>query len=543
MERRRFLEATGLALAAAAWPRAAGAARPRRRPNVVLVVTDDQHLDSFGFLRHKALTPHIDRLAAEGAYLSRAYASSSVCTPSRFSCLTGRYASRCQSQGFRNSTSREGQTCVQWNTGLEAERRTLPRALKQAGYATGVVGKWHNGNPPGWRDVLAAIPRDGDPADPTLARHLRDGQDRLHAWLRTLGWDYAASVNVGNFGSHPCRALRFHNQEWVTQGALAFIDAHRDEPFFLYMAPSLLHGPSPLESLKADPRITHAGLLDEPPKVQPSRQSVLARARKAGVPDHLAPATWLDDGIGAVLARIRELGLDEDTLVLFFNDHGVEGAKGSCYEGGVRSPAIVRWKGTVAPGRSDALVQNIDFAPTILDACGVEPPADMRLDGLSLLPLLTGQRKTLRDSLYLEIGHTRAVCTERWKYIAFRIPPSREMSKEQRVRVSKQYAERKKAREDRGFVMTPDAPLSHLGFPGGQSTERGNAIRKHRKTYFDRDQLYDLARDPNERENLATDPAHAQTLARLKALLARHLATVPGTFAELKPAPPDAARP
>ncbi|NQT85585.1 sulfatase-like hydrolase/transferase [bacterium] len=529
LSRRQFVQFTG-ASALAAW--AHGAPAKGRRPNVLFIVTDDQALNAFGFIRKKALTPHIDRLAAEGVYLSRAYASSSVCTPSRFTCLTGRFASRCANPGFQRSASKEGQTLVQWNTSLESERWTLPRVLKQAGYRTGIVGKWHNGAPPGWGALLGAIPRDGDPADAAVAKALRDMQTTLHEWVKTLGFDYAASMNQGNFGAHPCRALRVHNQDWITKGALDFIDANRENPFFLYMATSLLHGPKPVDSLKADPRKTHGGLLDAPLTVQPSRESVLKRAKAAGVPEALAGATWLDDGIGAVLTRID--ALDRDTLVIYFNDHGVESAKGSCYEGGVRSPAIVRWTGTIPPARSDALVGNIDFAPTILAACGVMAPEAMHVDGVDLLPILKGEKKSLRDSVYLEIGHTRAVCTERWKYIAFRIPPSRRMTKEQRIRASERYAEYKKQREDRAFEMTPGAPLSHMGFPGGQNTERGNALRKHRKTYYDADQLYDLTKDPDEQTNLAADPAHKATLERMQALLRERLKAVPGTFAEFK---------
>jgi arylsulfatase A-like enzyme len=424
---------------------------------------------------------------------------------------------------------------VQWNTDLGAQPTNLPKSLQAAGYATGMVGKWHNGAPPGWaKDVRNKIPPDGDPAEPAVARVLRDGQERLGEWLTGHGFDYAASANLGNFGAHPCRALRHHNQEWITQGALDFIDRNRERPFYLYMATTLLHGPNPLASLEADPRITHGGLLDEPIDVQPSRQSVLARARAAGVPERLAPATWLDDGIGAVLGKLDELGLAEDTIVFYFNDHGVEGGKGSCYEGGVRTPTFVRWKGVIEPGRSDALIQNIDFAPTILDVCGTDPPAQMELDGVSLMPLLAGDRAELHDSLFFEIGHTRAVCTSKWKYLAFRIPPSKQMTPEEKLRVSRRYAANKMAREDKQFEIMADAPLSHMGFPGGQGTERGNAVKTYARHYYDADQLYDLENDPGERSNLASDPAHRATLHEMKALLTRHLAGVPGTFAEFK---------
>ncbi|MBT3374094.1 MAG: sulfatase-like hydrolase/transferase [Lentisphaerae bacterium] len=534
--RRAFLahslaSAAGL-LVGPALLRAAG--EESRRPNVLFIITDDQKLDAFGFIRKKALTPNIDRLAAEGVYFSRGYVSSSVCTPSRYTCLTGQYASRAQSENFRRATTVEGQTSVQWNVDLLPNQLTLPKMLQQAGYVTGIAGKWHNGGGRSWRRPNKEVKRNADPADPETAAILQEGQEALHEHVKSCGFNYAAGVNLGNFGAHVCRELRVHNQDWITKGALDFIEQNRTRPFFLYMATSLMHGPSPLKSLNADPRLTHAGVLKEPLRVQPSRQSVSDRAKAAGISEKLAPATWLDDGIGAVLKRLDELGLTEDTLVVFLNDHGVEQGKGSCYEGGVRTPIIIRWPGRIRPGTSKALIQNIDFAPTILDACGVTPPAGMDLDGKTLMPLLTRKAEMLRDSLYFEIGYTRAVCTDRWKYLAFRIPPSKELTLEQRKEALARYAAQKKRREDKTIKNRPEEPLSHMGYPGGQNTERGNAIKRYAGVYYDRDQLFDLETDPGETKNLAADPAHAEQLAAMKALLTQHLQRVPGTFAELK---------
>ena len=540
MRRRDFLKQLGAGAAAMGLGKAfafAKAGGKKRPPNVVFIITDDQPLEAFGFLskaRPKPLTPHIDKLAAQGLYFSRCYVSTSVCTPSRFTCLTGMYASRSQSTNFRNSITAEGQTNVQWNADLRPGDLTVAKVLKENGYATGIVGKWHNGAPEGRARFWANIQPDSDPARPETAKALAEVQEKLHAHARAHGFDYAASMNLANFGAHPCRKLRYHNPEWITKGAIDFIEQNKDRPFYLYMATTLLHGPSPLASLKADPRITHCGLLEKPPTVQPSRQSVLQRAKAAGVPEQLAPATWLDDSIGAVMNKLDELGLADNTLVIYFDDHGVEQAKGSNYEGGVRTPCFIRWPGVAKPGRSDALVQNVDFAPTILAACGVEPPKDMTLDGQDLTGLLTGRTKTLRDSVYCEIGYTRAVCTDRWKYIAFRIPPSKQMTKAQRIAAVEKYAANKAQREDEEFHADPDAPLSHMGFPQGQATEQANALKKHAKTYFDADQLYDLENDPNEQRNLASDPAHKAKLVEMQALLKKHLAGVPGTFAEFK---------
>ena len=121
----------------------------------------------------------------------------------------------------------------------------------------------------------------------------------------------------------------------------------------------------------------------------------------------------------------------------------MERGKGSCYEGGVHTPMFVRWTGRIKPGKTAALVQGIDIAPTILSACGVGPPKDMLMDGTSLMPLLRGAADAVHDSLYFEIGYTRAVCTQKWKYLVFRIPPSRQLTLEQRKRMLARYAANK----------------------------------------------------------------------------------------------------
>jgi len=501
---------------------------------VVLIVTDDQKLDHFGSIRKKALTPHMDRLRAEGIFFSRAYTSTSVCTPSRFSCLTGRYASRCSAPSFMKAYTKEGQTNVQWNTHLDHEKHTLPKAMQAAGYATGMVGKWHNGAPRAWGQIRRKVKPNDDLVDPRVVKILVETQEAIHAYIRDQGFDYAAAINLGNFGSYPLRKMRCHNQEWITKGALDFIDQNKGRPFFLYMATSLMHGPSPTTSLKFDPRITHGGLLDKPiTGVQPSREDVFKRTRAAGVPDELAGATWLDDGIGAVMKKIADLGVDEDTLFIFFDDQGMERGKGSCYEGGVHTPMFARWKGRIQSSTTSALVQGIDLAPTIFDACGVEPPKDMAMDGTNLMPLLRGETTAVHDSLYFEIGHTRAVCTQKWKYLAFRIPPSRQMTLEQGKEWVKKYAVNKLRREGKVVANKPEQPLSHLGYPGGQNTEHGPMTR-YKKVYYDPDQLFDLENDPGETRNLAAEPKYAGVLAQMMAELSKHLERVPGSFAELK---------
>lgn len=504
----------------------------RRKTNVIFIITDDQKLDSFGFLNNKALTPNIDYLANNGVYFSRAYVSTSVCTPSRYTCLTGRYASRAINPEFINSTSAEGQTKIGWNTHLSEQVINLPKVLQQNGYVTGAVGKWHLGGP-----KLKPIDINSDPRQPDIAKALKENQEKVCSHVRKQGFDYAASIHLTNLKDYPCRALGQHNVEWTVKAAFDFIEENKNRPFFLYFATTLLHGPNPLESLNSDPRITTAGLLDAPSEVQPSRQSVLERVKKAGIRENAAPATWLDDAIGALWKKLDELALLEDTLIFYFNDNGVEGGKGSLYEGGVKTPTFIYQKGLLKSRKCNALIQNTDFAPTIFDACGITPPKEMILDGKSLLPLLLGKKDKVHDSLFMEIGHTRAACTLKWKYIAFRIPHSERISKEERLKRQEKYRMKRQEKDsmEKSFEINENAPITHLGsVPGGNNTEQGNALKHYAKNYFDSDQLYDLENDPKEQKNLANDPQYQNQLLKMKAILKQYLNKVPGTFGEFK---------
>ena len=157
----------------------------------------------------------------------------------------------------------------------------------------------------------------------------------------------------------------------------------------------------------------------------------------------------------------------------------------------------------------------------------------MHTDGMDLMPALTGRTKKTRDSLFCEIGHTRAVVTKKWKYLAFRVPPSRQQSKAERLRAREEaYAENPAKRPK---TIDPEARVTHIHrFPGGDGTEHSSALKHYAENYFDADQLYDLENDPRERTNLADDPRYKSVLEKLKAELKVHLALAPGTFAEFK---------
>ncbi|MDF7825584.1 sulfatase-like hydrolase/transferase [Pontiellaceae bacterium B12227] len=546
MKRRSFIQT---AVVAGAVLPALG--RTKRRPNVVIFYTDDQKMESFGFIQGKAHTPNIDRLAKEGAYFSNSYATSSVCSPSRYSCLTGQYASRCSSAQFAKSTSKEGMTKVLWNMGIEEDEWTFAKVMQENGYKTGMIGKWHVGHS-GKYGHRKQVPNN-DPNDPETKAVLNYNQELVCKDISDKGFDYVGGAYAGNPNDDKQlvkTGCNTHAVEWQTKHALDFIDQNKDEPFVLYYASTLLHSPHPHESLYGDPRVTPLGILDEPiTGVMPPREDVIKRAEAAGVTDKkLQASTWLDDVVGTVQKKLDEHGLTEDTLIIYFNDNGTDDSgKGSCYQGGAHVPMMVYLPGVVKPGERKNLAANIDIAPTVFDMCGVKPPKDMHLDGASLMPLAKGEPvKKWRDALYLEIGLTRAVVSGDFKYLAFRVPqsyleqPFDERMAAHKKTVAKINQQHPWTIENKQWGIDPEARYLQMGMaPGGDFMERlqvlGWPAPPFVNNYYDPDQLYDLKRDPRETTNLATNPEYQAKLEQMQKKLKKLLDDVPGTFAELKP--------
>ncbi|MBN2450915.1 MAG: sulfatase-like hydrolase/transferase, partial [Lentisphaeria bacterium] len=524
--RRHFLQVTAAgATAGGVLPGVLGAVArgdAGSRPNIVLIYTDDQDLDEIGCYGGRMPTPHMDGLARDGVLFRRYYTCSAVCSPSRYNALGGRCASRSlKQQGTKFLPG--GPVNIGWEAGVINEPHTIGSVLKAAGYTTGMVGKWHQGQ----LEPMHGFPAAADPTDPKVRAQLEGNYDILVRSVRSCGFDYADALYANNVdgGSREKpfwipRALGFHNMEWVTACALTFLDqaAAADsaprKPFFLYLAPTLVHGPSAVASLKADARITSRGYVDIP-TVMPSRASVLERAGAAmgkgprgRVNDKAAGSIWMDDGVGAVLARLDALGLRENTLVLLASDNG-NVAKFTCYDGGARLPFVARWPGAIPAGSvCDKLVSNLDFAPTAFELAGADVPAAMVLDGQSILGALRGDPGYRRESVFLEITTERAVVTDDgFKYIAVRYLPDAQKA------------------VDRGERH------NHWCQPMDKSTHSFNAENRY-PAYFDQDQLYNLNTDPEEQKNLAGNPAFADRLTRLKALLRTYSATLPHTFGE-----------
>jgi len=472
-----------------------GAEERPDRPNVVFIITDDQSWDSLGFLEGQVHTPRIDAMASEGLYLTNFNVTSTVCSPSRYSFLTGRYAGRCRGPRFVEEHPPGDQTQVENIGELEPGGWNLAKILQSAGYTTGFVGKSHvirhdwlhgEGDSP-----METFPPDADPRDPEVSGRLRRNHQRWCREIRKYGFDYADGVYAANLKELWCEALNVHNLDWTVDKAMEFLEwsTEREEPFFLYFSTTLHHGPAPWVnrySLEADPRMTGEGFVEEGFDVLPSRADVLRRNREAGFPDRKAFALWLDDGVGAILDRIAALGIDEETLVIFVPDHGSwRHGKATLHDFGMRVPMLLRWPGTIAPGTTcDEIVANIDLLPTLAEICGATIPREHHVDGVSFRSVLEGEQRPLREFLFGELGHSRCIKTKEWKYIAVRYPRE----------VEKRIGEGKRFNGYQG---------EKLKFPYlTRNGHLGHYAARSNPHYFERDQLYDLRTDPEENENV-----------------------------------------
>ncbi len=515
------------------------------KPNIILIVTDDQKRASFNFLKDGQdengkginLTPTMDKMVSEGILFSNMYASSSVCTPSRFSCLTGTYASRAKNKGFTDTTKQYGQAHIVWNTFILASTPNVGRILQQNGYRTGFVGKDHVMDAPS----PVKIPKNADPRDPAVKKVLLESQALSVEMVKEKGFDFAASIYPGNVEGHQTlpKTLWQHNQDWITQGAVNFLDeckAH-DKPFFLYMATTIEHGPRQTTSYNDDPLATPAGFLDKPLTVQAFRASISARLEAAGLAEDKGNPLWLDDSLSALLKKLEENGELENTIIFFFNDHGVEAGKGSCFEGGVHTQSFVWGKGVKGERVYGGMVENIDFAPTFFELAGVPKEQYAYVDGKSMVTVLEGSEVSMNDSIYCEMGCSRAVIKEGFKYMAVRSPDFlRNMPFADRKEILDARIERQAYNERKPWpVKDPNTPFGHVGrLPGGMFDERA-AMAKY-PHYFDADQLYDLNNDPNEQVNLADNPEYREKLETLKKEMVRYFneKDIPGPYGEFK---------
>lgn len=363
-----------------------GTASQASLPNVVFILADDLGYGDVGCFGQKLIkTPSIDRLAAEGMRFTQAYAGSTVCAPSRCTLMTGKHTGHCVIRGNREIPP-EGQTP------MPAETFTVAHLMKKAGYTTGIIGKWGLGKP------------DSDSTPDKMGFDYFFGyncQLKAHEYYPEYLWRNNEKVMLnGSSYSH----------DLMAEEALNFVKRNRDQRFFLFLAFT----------------IPHAKL--QVPDVAPYENEPWdANAKKVA-----AMITRMDRDIGRLMALLKEIGLDEQTLVFFASDNGaaykdkifnhsgpLRGFKRDMYEGGLRSPSVARWPGKIKPGLVSQQVWAFwDFLPTMAELTHQQTLAG--LDGISILPALLEGRTVEHPPLYFEFherGFTQAARIGAWKAV------------------------------------------------------------------------------------------------------------------------------
>lgn len=356
-----------------------------KKPNIIIILADDLGYADVGFNGCKDIpTPNIDRIAANGVKFTNGYVCFSVCGPSRAGLLTGRYPQRFGYE--RNPQYRPHDP----NMGLPKEEKTLAEALKQVGYTSGIIGKWHQG---------------ADISNHPLNRgfdeffgHLGGGHRYFPEDL-TIKDSYAVDNDEGMSyktwimrNHEPIQTKKYLTDEFSDE-AVRFVEKNQKEPFFLYLAYNAPHSP-----LQATPEY-----LDRFPNIEDKKRKTYA-----------AMVSAVDDGVGKLLDKLESLQLDKNTLVYFLSDNGgpekdngsdngvLREGKSSIYEGGYRVPFAMQWKGTVKPGVYDNPISALDIFATITALSKSPIKKDRPLDGVNMIPFITGKNKSLpHEMIYL----------------------------------------------------------------------------------------------------------------------------------------------
>jgi arylsulfatase A len=368
-----------------------------RKPNVVLIVTDDVGYADIGCYGARDIrTPNIDRLAGQGVKLTDFYAAPQ-CTPTRAALISGRYPQRVKLERALGST---GDSLKQ---GLPTTGRTLPRLLKNNGYATALIGKWHLGYKPEFGPNAHGFD--------TFFGFLSGYVDY---YTHTRGGDGLPALYEN---SKPVERKGYMT-DLITARAVDFIGKHAAEPFFLEVAYSAAHWPfqPPDHYSKSPDNGKFQGPEYTPP---PSRQDYAAMLERG------------DEGIGQIMKTLDTLGLAQNTVVIFTNDNGGEWLsnnaplfhrKDTLWEGGIRVPTILRWPGRLPSGKTSAQVGiTMDLTAMILAATQTPVPADARLEGIDLLPILAERSRLHERTLFWRINtedrKQKAVRSGDWKLL------------------------------------------------------------------------------------------------------------------------------
>ena len=430
---------------AATAPTASAATAPTNKANFVIILCDDLGYGDLGCYGCTDIrTPRIDRLAEQGVRFTNFYSNGPECSPTRTALFTGRYQQRVGGLECAIGTGNVGRydDAIRLRSsndlGLPVEDSILARLLKKKGYATGCFGKWHLGYESKFSTVMHGFDRAFGP--------LGGGVDYFHH----TEWD-GTPVLAQN--GKPTRRDGYLT-DLITEEAVAFIQQHRQSPFFLYVPYTAPHTPYQGPDDRRDTPIL------QPEWNKGARQTYAKMVER------------LDDGVGAILKALKDNHLERNTLVIFASDNGptrigsagpFSGLKSSLYEGGIRVPGIIRWPGALPEGRvAEHTTITMDLTASILRIAGATPPADRPLDGIDVIRELQADRPPAKRTLF-------------WR----------------------------SRRGERTWRAVRDGSVKFL------SRVDGDAIEEH---------LFDLARDPGEKMNIANQqPEETRRLEQLLA--------------------------
>jgi arylsulfatase A len=434
MKRRDFLKAAGFGAVTLGLSfqkdslQTAVYAEGKKKPNIVYILADDLGYAEVGCYGQKKIrTPNIDKLAAEGMRFTQHYSGNPVCAPSRCALMTGLHTGHTQVRGNKQVGGTEG-----WKLGstiggqwpIKADTVTVAKILKKAGYTTGAFGKWGLG-------------RAGTTGDPN-----KQGFDHFYGYIcqRQAHTYYPNHLwrdgKVEWIEANKDGKEQVYSHDLIAAEALKFIKANKDRPFFLYVPFTIPHVAL---QVPQDSLAEYKGKWPDPPYTGDKGYFPHPNPRAC----YAAMVTRMDHDVGRIMSLLKDLDLDENTLVIFTSDNGptfnggsdsaffesakpFRGLKASVYEGGIRVPYIARWPGRIEAGSTNDHISAFwDFLPTCCELIGEEPPSD--IDGISMLPTLLGQNQKQKKHKYLywELNGQQAVRMGRWK--ALRLKPNRKI--------------------------------------------------------------------------------------------------------------------
>jgi arylsulfatase A-like enzyme len=365
---------------------------PDRDQNVIILFSDDAGYADFGFQGNgQFTTPHLDAIASSGVRFTNAYVTASVCSPSRAGLLTGRYQQRFGHE--YNLPGMEDPNVTEEMRGLPLSEVTVADLMKQAGYVTGIIGKWHLG-------------------EYTHFHPERRGFDEFFGMLGGSSRYLPGTARriTSNFKDVDNASLPYLTDAFGDE-AVAFIERHRQDPFFLYVSFNAPH--TPLEARR--------DYMDEARAVFETESRAL----------NAAMTRSLDENVGKIISALERYRLTDNTIVIFTNDNGgampynaslndpLRGTKGTLLEGGIRVPFVMQWPASLPKGRTYVSpISTLDILPTAVRAAGGRLPNDRRIDGVDLIPYLTGEREGApHDVLFWKTNWSAAVRRGHWKLV------------------------------------------------------------------------------------------------------------------------------